>query len=201
MAEEMPPNEEPSGAPMPSTEQNQNDPQAVSAPPASMEASEAAVPAPAPQAQDAHMPSDQGGAIPNDAHYPASNPAAIPDQGPGGGPDPSLGQGQDQGPGPDQGQGPGQGMAPNNLIGSAHIRPIFLGNLDINVTAEDISDIFTRPYSDMPPMPVERVDLKRGFAFVFMEPAKSEEDKARVETYVDRINGMYVPLPVPVPSY
>jgi arginine/serine-rich splicing factor 4/5/6 len=84
-------------------------------------------------------------------------------------------------------------MAPNNLIGSAHIRPIFLGNLDINVTAEDVSDIFTRPYSDMPPMPVERVDLKRGFAFVFMDPAKSEEDKARVETYVERINGMEFP--------
>jgi hypothetical protein len=83
------------------------------------------------------------------------------------------------------------------LIGSAHIRPIFLGNLDINVTAEEISDMFTRPYSDMPPMSVERVDLKRGFAFVFMEDAKSEEEKQRVETYVDRISGMYVP---PSPS-
>ena len=79
-----------------------------------------------------------------------------------------------------------------SLSGSAHIRPVFLGNLDFQVTAEEISDIFTRPYTDTPPMPVERVDLKRGFAFVFLEDAKSDEEKLRVEDYVDRINGMYV---------
>lgn len=82
--------------------------------------------------------------------------------------------------------------ASTDLIGSAHIRPIFLGNLDINVTAEEISDLFTRPYLDMPPMRVERVDLKRGFAFVFLEDAKSEDEKQRVERYVDGIQGMYV---------
>ena len=82
--------------------------------------------------------------------------------------------------------------ASTDLIGSAHIRPIFLGNLDINVTAEEISDLFTRPYLDMPPMRIERVDLKRGFAFVFLEDAKSEDEKQRVERYVDGIQGMYV---------
>jgi len=83
--------------------------------------------------------------------------------------------------------------ASTDLIGSAHIRPIFLGNLDINVTAEEISDLFTRPYLDMPPMRVERVDLKRGFAFVFLEDAKSEDEKHRVERYVDGIQGMDFP--------
>ena len=81
----------------------------------------------------------------------------------------------------------------SNLIGSAHIRPIFLGNLDMNVTAEDISDLFTRPALNTPPMSVERVDLKRGFAFVFMNDAQSQSDKERVEDYVDGIQGMYVP--------
>lgn len=79
-----------------------------------------------------------------------------------------------------------------DVIGSAHIRPIFLGNLDIRVTAEEISDIFTRPALDVPPMPVERVDLKRGFAFVFLKDAKTQEDKERVQRYIDGIQGLYV---------
>mmetsp|Transcript_26527 Transcript_26527/g.39294 ORF Transcript_26527/g.39294 Transcript_26527/m.39294 type:complete len:200 (-) Transcript_26527:1269-1868(-) len=83
----------------------------------------------------------------------------------------------------------------SNLIGSAHIRPIFLGNLDMGVTAEDISDLFTRPALNLPPMSVERVDLKRGFAFVFMHDAQSQSDKERIEDYVDGIQGMYVPTP------
>ena len=81
----------------------------------------------------------------------------------------------------------------SNIIGSAHIRPIFLGNLDMNVTAEDISDLFTRPALNASPMSVERVDLKRGFAFVFMNDAQTQEDKDRIEQYVDGIQGMYVP--------
>jgi hypothetical protein len=79
-----------------------------------------------------------------------------------------------------------------DVIGSAHIRPIFLGNLDLRVTAEEISDIFTRPALDVPPMPVERVDLKRGFAFVFLKDAKTQEDKERVQRYIDGIQGLYV---------
>ena len=78
------------------------------------------------------------------------------------------------------------------VIGSAHIRPIFLGNLDMGVTAEDISDLFTRPALNFPAMPVERVDLKRGYAFVFLCDARSQEEKDRVEQYVDGIQGMYV---------
>ena len=87
----------------------------------------------------------------------------------------------------------GEAPRESNLIGSAHIRPIFLGNLDINVTAEEISDLFTRPAMNMPPFDVERVDLKRGFAFVFLADAKCEEDKDRIRRYVDGLQGMYVP--------
>lgn len=78
------------------------------------------------------------------------------------------------------------------VIGSAHIRPIFLGNLDMGATTEDISDLFTRPALNFPAMPVERVDLKRGYAFVFLCDARSQEEKDRVEQYVDGIQGMYV---------
>ena len=73
------------------------------------------------------------------------------------------------------------------------MRPVFLGNLDFNVRAEDIEDVFARPVLDVGhPIPVDRVDLKRGFGFVFLEDAKSQEDKDRIERYVRDISGMYV---------
>ena len=79
----------------------------------------------------------------------------------------------------------------SNVIGSAHIRPVFFGNLDPNCIADDIEDIFLRPNMGSP-IPIDRVDLKRGFSFVFLQDAKSQEDKDRVEQYVSSLNGMYV---------
>ena len=40
------------------------------------------------------------------------------------------------------------------------------------------------------PIPVERVDLKRGYCFVFLQDVTSEEDKRRIESFVSIINGM-----------
>lgn len=79
------------------------------------------------------------------------------------------------------------------LQGSAHVRPIFLGNLEYGATTNEIEDIFLRPALDMPPMAVERVDFKRGFCFVFLKDIHSDEEKERVEKYVDGINGMSFP--------
>lgn len=102
----------------------------------------------------------------------------------------------------DQAQAPDEQMNPmpdeslngsRPVIGSAHIRPVFLGNLDIGVTTDEVADLFTRPAMDVPPFPVDRVDVKRGFAFVFLIDAKSEDDKENIERYVDRINGMEFP--------
>jgi hypothetical protein len=76
------------------------------------------------------------------------------------------------------------------LQGSAHVRPVFLGNLEYGATADEIEDIFMRPALDMPPMAVERVDLKRGFCFVFLKDLHSDEERERVERYVEGINGM-----------
>lgn len=87
----------------------------------------------------------------------------------------------------------GNGSGERPVIGSAHIRPIFLGNLDFGVTTDEIADLFARPALDMPPMSIDRVDLKRGFAFVFLNDAKSEDEKERVGRYVDGINGMEFP--------
>lgn len=78
------------------------------------------------------------------------------------------------------------------VIGSAHIRPVFLGNLDLGVTTEEIADLFTHPAMDIPPMSIDRIDVKRGFAFVFLNDVKSEDEKERISRYVDGLNGMYV---------
>ena len=80
----------------------------------------------------------------------------------------------------------------NNMIGSAHLRPVFIGHLDYGCTVEDIEDLFIRPIRGMEPLAVDRVDLKRGYAFVFFQEARSQSDKDRLERYVDEINGMYV---------
>jgi len=34
--------------------------------------------------------------------------------------------------------------------------------------------------------------MKRGYAFVFLQDPKSNEEKNRIEAYVSEINGMYV---------
>ncbi len=82
----------------------------------------------------------------------------------------------------------------SSLVGSAHLQPVFMGNLDFGVTVEDIEDLFLRPMRGMDPVPIDRVDLKRGYAFVFFQEARSQTDKERLERYVDEINGMYVNL-------
>jgi len=82
----------------------------------------------------------------------------------------------------------------SSVVGSAALRPVFLGNLNHTAVVEDIEKIFTEPITGegVPPVPVDRVDLKRGFCFVFLKDAESQEAKERAENYVSTINGMYV---------
>ena len=63
--------------------------------------------------------------------------------------------------------------------------------------SEEIMDIFTKPIvpREIPegtyrPVPVERVDIKRGYCFVFLKDAVSQEEKDKVERFVEAINGM-----------
>lgn len=74
-------------------------------------------------------------------------------------------------------------------------RPVFLGNLSHSVNVSDVEKIFADPITDdgTAPISVDRVDLKRGFCFVFLKDAGNQEEKDRAESYVSRINGMYVP--------
>jgi RNA recognition motif-containing protein len=83
------------------------------------------------------------------------------------------------------------------VIGSAAMRPIFLGNLNPDYTAADVTEMFERPLvpKDLPqdaypPMPVERVDVKRGYCFVFLKDAQTQQDKEAAERFVSDINGM-----------
>jgi len=79
----------------------------------------------------------------------------------------------------------------NDIMGSIPMRPIFFGNLSAYCNAQDIEDIFHRPVINIGgPISVDRVDLKRGFCFVFLQDAKTLLDKDRTERYVSQINGM-----------
>jgi len=83
------------------------------------------------------------------------------------------------------------------LIGSSSLRPVFLGNLTNNYTAAEVRMVFETPQQPpnnegLPydPIPVERVDLKRGYCFVFLQDVATDEEKKRVESFVSIINGM-----------
>jgi len=84
----------------------------------------------------------------------------------------------------------------NQVIGSAALRPVFLGNLSNSYTSSDIMELFERPINppngNFKPVLVDRVDLKRGYCFVFLKDATSEDDKDNVERFVSDINGMEV---------
>ena len=93
---------------------------------------------------------------------------------------------------------PGGGDDSNgDVIGSAALRPVFLGNLKSNYVAEDVIAVFERPQKNpqfpdrtYKSVPVERVDLKRGYCFVFLKDAVSQEAKEHAERFVSDINGM-----------
>ena len=81
------------------------------------------------------------------------------------------------------------------VIGSAALRPVFFGNLNTNYTPEEVTDIFEKPFqprSDFKydPIPVDRIDQKRGYCFVFLKDATTQADKERAERFLVDINGM-----------
>ena len=65
---------------------------------------------------------------------------------------------------------------------------VFLGNLSHMCTVEDIHYMFEK--NNDQPIPVLRVDMKRGFCFVYLKDATSPRDKERIQSYVADINGM-----------
>ena len=79
--------------------------------------------------------------------------------------------------------------------GSGAIRPIFLGNLMPNYSVEDVTRIFEHPgelnlNEETRSFPVDRIDVKRGFCFVFLKDAKSQASIDEIETFLRLINGM-----------
>lgn len=83
------------------------------------------------------------------------------------------------------------------VVGSAAMRPIFLGNLKPNYLADDIKAIFHTPLvppgsepGSFNPITVERLDQKRGYCFVFLKDAVTATDKDNAERYVAAITGM-----------
>jgi hypothetical protein len=83
------------------------------------------------------------------------------------------------------------------VSGSSAIRPVFLGNLKPTYHADDIMAIFHRPIvppgtapGKFKPIPVDRLDQKRGYCFVFLKDAIVQEDKDNAEQFVEAISGM-----------
>lgn len=96
-------------------------------------------------------------------------------------------------------QGAGEEANSGNILGSAAMRPIFLGNLKPNFTAEDILKIFDSPNATIgadqgsfQPIPVDRLDQKRGYCFVFLKDAVKASDKDNAERFVAAISGMEI---------
>lgn len=90
-----------------------------------------------------------------------------------------------------------EGSGGDDLIGSPAIRPVFLGNLRPEYSSDKIEELFTRPIpppgateGTYKPIPIDRIDVKRGFCFVFLKDAASQKDKEQVESFVSAINGM-----------
>lgn len=86
----------------------------------------------------------------------------------------------------------------DSVVGSTAMRPVFLGNLSNSYTSETVMDVFERPAHPNydKPIPVDRVDLKRGYCFVFLKDAITQDDKEYAERFVSDINGMYVHHPI-----
>jgi len=85
----------------------------------------------------------------------------------------------------------------NDVLGSPALRSIFLGNLQLGYMPDDVREIFEKPrvppnspegFYD--PIPVERIDVKRSYCFVFLRDATSQEGKEKIEKFVSDINGM-----------
>merc|ERR1712232_305720 len=75
-------------------------------------------------------------------------------------------------------------------------RAVFFGNLSTACTIKDIEDVFERPIlNDVGlhgPIEIDRIDLKRGFGFIFLKNARSLDGRDAVEKYVQDLNGMDV---------
>lgn len=83
--------------------------------------------------------------------------------------------------------------------GPVSLRGVFLGNLTLGFRSEEVMEIFTKPIvpHDIPestykPIAVDRVDMKRGYCFVFLKDVASMAEKEQVERFVSDMNGMYV---------
>ena len=81
------------------------------------------------------------------------------------------------------------------IIGSSALPPVFLGNLLSTYRADAVTALFERPIQPSQKtvyhsVPVDRIDIKRGYCFVFLKDALTQADKDNVEGFVLDINGM-----------
>ena len=63
---------------------------------------------------------------------------------------------------------------------------VFFGNITLNCETSVVVDMFEK---QDPPILVERVDMKRGFCFVYLKDAIDQDDKERIQRFVQSANG------------
>ena len=85
------------------------------------------------------------------------------------------------------------GLSDSHMRDDLAIRSVFFGNLRPDCETDDILDIFRRPLlPGYEAVNVQRIDLKKGFCFVFFKDAKNPDERERTERYVMELNGKYV---------
>jgi len=68
---------------------------------------------------------------------------------------------------------------------------------ETNYTPEGVTEIFEKPIAPSSAaegtfrsIPVDRIDVKRGYCFVFLKDVSSQTEKELVQRFVSDINGM-----------
>ena len=82
------------------------------------------------------------------------------------------------------------------------LRPLFFGNLLLDYSTDEITNLFEHPEriaalsnhintnEAAQPIYIDRIDIKRGYCFVFLKDATSLQEKQRIESFCMTINGM-----------
>ena len=81
------------------------------------------------------------------------------------------------------------------------LRPLFFGNLLLDYSTDEITNLFEHPEriaalsnhintNEAQPIYIDRIDIKRGYCFVFLKDATSLQEKQRIESFCMTINGM-----------
>ena len=68
--------------------------------------------------------------------------------------------------------------------------PVAMTQSSSNTTTDETTTTTTTTTTTHSPIPVDRIDMKRGYCFVFLKDATDLAEKLRIEAFCQAINGM-----------